>query len=277
MVKNTETWTLEHEFKRLLLGLEELKTIGRFFKNKEEDAQARLRIDVASANEEDTATFTDPELLSGSSLPTKIKSIQFSLQVHPATYMELSLPESDRQYAKATVQSNDELLASTLLDEVKAEVGGYEVWGKGLKDFAERSTGRVLFTVLCCLSILGVCIAIFLLISAISSFYSTQINPLISYMIVGGLISILVIVLYFFKSGNFVNCVLGRVMPPIEYMGGLAGGSSKFVKQLKYWIYIPLLAMILIVFLTYTIAVAIFMSLGTFFLFIMMLFGISLF
>ena len=52
-------------------GLEDLKTIGRYFKNQEEDAQYRLRIDVASADDEDTATFTDPELLSGSSLPEK--------------------------------------------------------------------------------------------------------------------------------------------------------------------------------------------------------------
>ena len=154
MVKNTETWTLEHEFKRLLLGLEELKTIGRFFKSKEEDAQARLRIGVASTNEGDTATFTDPEMWSGSSLPKKIKSIHYSLQVHPATYMELSLPESSRQYAKATVQSNDELLASTLLDEVKAEVGGYEVWGKSLMAFIESITGRVLVSILSPLCIL---------------------------------------------------------------------------------------------------------------------------
>ena len=236
MAIDTENKILEHEFRRLLLGLEDLRTIGRYFKNQEEDAQSRLRIDVASADDEDTATFTDPELLSGSSLPEKIQSIHYSLQVHPAAYIELSLPEPGRQYAKATVQSTDELLASTLLDEVMAEVGAHEVWGKGLKAFVERITGRVLVSILAPLFILGAFFIIFFVGGRILfSLFPEDIAHAIFliFMIISVLMVPALILVSLFDGPGFVKRVLDRVLPPIEYMDELTGGSSQIRQAVK--------------------------------------------
>ena len=77
MAIDTAVKTQAHEFERLLLGLDDLKNIGRFFTTMEVETPSQLKLQISSTNEADTATFTDPELLSSHSLPKKSNKLSF--------------------------------------------------------------------------------------------------------------------------------------------------------------------------------------------------------
>ena len=124
------------------------------------------------------------------------------------------------------MQSTDELLASTLLDEVMAEVGAHEVWGKGLKAFVESITGTRT----------GIYSGPFVHIG--SFFYnffcrwenSFSLFPediahaiFLIFMIISVLMVPALILVSLFDGPGFVKRVLDRVLSPIEYMGELTG------------------------------------------------------
>ena len=239
MAIDTAVKTQAHEFERLLLGLDDLKNIGRFFTTMEVETPSQLKLQISSTNEADTATFTDPELLSSHSLPKKIEQIKFSLQVNPDTYVELNLAEPFKKYATVTVSSNDEALGSRLLREIQAEVGNYQVWGKGLKAFAESITGCILSSVLCALSMLGAGVFVGYTFRLISNTYFVVDDIIVFAMFLAAMT--------LFGGGFIVNHALGRLIPPIEYTGELSEACSKTVTILEHFLLSQLLLVILIV------------------------------
>ena len=81
MVEYTKVKRLEHEFKRVRLSQDDLKRIGSFFKDKEEDERFQLEIEIVSLDGEETITCSDPEIFSSNDLPKEIRSVNFSLDV----------------------------------------------------------------------------------------------------------------------------------------------------------------------------------------------------
>ena len=100
MVEYIKVKRLERVFKRVHLSQDDLKRIGLFFKNREEDIQSQLKIEIVSLDGEETITCSDPEIFSSDSLPKEIKSINFSLRNYPDTVIELDFPEPNEEYSK---------------------------------------------------------------------------------------------------------------------------------------------------------------------------------
>ena len=241
MVEYTKVKRLEHEFERVRLSQDDLKRIGLFLKNREEDIQSQLEIEIVSLDGEETITCSDPEIFSSDSLPKEIKSINFSLRNYPDTDIEMDFPEPGdvyQKYARLRVQSNNEMQASGIFREVGRAVEAHEIWGKGFRIFADSIIGYALFSVLCTMSVYSVFDVPLDLIYLWRPDLKDVLLPVV-------LIGWICMGIAFFGGGFFVNYILGKIIPPIEYTGELAGASSKTAKRLKWWFFILFLPIIL--------------------------------
>ena len=238
MVKYTKVKKLKHEFKRVRLTQDDLKRIGLYFKNREEDIQSQLKIEIVSLDGEETITCSDPEIFFSDSLPQEIKSIYFSLRNYPDTDIELDLREPSEKYARLSVQSINEVQASGIFREFQREVEFREVRGKGFKVFAESFIGHSLFSILCAMSVYS---AFDIPLDLIYSWRPDLKDVLLPVVFIGGIC----MVIAFFGGGFFVNSILTKIIPPIEFAGKLAGASSKTSKRLKWCFLILFLPIIL--------------------------------
>ena len=216
MVEYTKVKRLEREFKRVRLSQDDLKRIGSFFKDWEEDIQSQLKIGIVSLDGEETITCSDPEIFSDNSLPKEIRSINFSLRDYPDTNIELHLPEPSEKYARLMVQSNNEVQASGIFRELGREMESREIWGKRLKIFADSFVGHALFTILCVLSVYSV----FDIPLDLIYLWRPDLKDVLLPIVYFGWICISIT---FFWGGLFVNNILSKIMPPIEYTGELTG------------------------------------------------------
>ena len=241
MVEYTKVKRLDHEFKRLRLSQIDLKRIGLFFKNREEDIQSQLEIEIVSLDGEETLTCNDPEIFTSDSIPKEIKSINFSLRNHTDTIIEVDFPEPNgiyQKYARLRVQSNNEMQASGIFRELAREVEAHEIWGKEFKNFADSFIGYVLFSILCTMSVFSV----FDIPLDLIHLWRPDLKNVLMPIVYIGWICIFITA---FAGGYFVNMLLSKLMLPIEYTGKLAGASAKAAKRLKWCFLILFLPIVL--------------------------------
>lgn len=238
MVEYTKVKRLEHEFKRVRLSQDDLKRIGSFFKDKEEDERFQLEIEIVSLDGEETITCSDPEIFSSNDLPKEIRSVNFSLGRYSDTKIELDLPSHSEKYAMLNVQSNNEVHASGIFRELVREMESHEVWGKGFKIFADSFIGYSLCSFVCAMSVFSV---FDIPLNLIYLWRPDLKNMLMPVVFIGWICIFITAIM----GGFFVNSILSKIIPPIEYTDELAGAYAKEAKRLKWCLMILFLPIIL--------------------------------
>ena len=231
MVEYIKEKKLENEFERLRLSQDDLKKVGLLFKRYVQDTQPKeLNIDIVNLDGEEIITSHDPEIFSDDIPLKSIRSVKFSLRfIDTKTRVELDLPAQDKNYAKLYVRSNDDIQASGIFHEFVNELKSYEVWGRGFKNFAHGIIGRLLFSTICALSVFSV---FDIPLDLISSWNPDLKKALLPIVFIGWVC----VIVAFFEGGDFVNKILDKAIPAIEFTGKLGTASSKSMMLLMKWI-----------------------------------------
>ena len=241
MVEYKKVRRLEHEFERLRLSRDDLKKLCVLLKNCVSDAENHeLDIDIVDIDGVDTTTTSDPEIFSGDINLKKIGSVKSSLNVRDTnTRIELYISKHSGKYAKFYVQSNDEILASGILQEFKQELKSYEVWGKSFKTWANSTIGSFIFSITCALSVF----CVFDVLLKLLYLWNPELKgaPLSLTLIGIGWICTFIV---FFEGSSFVNNLIDRALPAVEFTGELGVEPSKSIMLLIRWftyIFLPIL------------------------------------